>query len=180
MRALFDLLDLAKRRRAVKSARVNSSLISLRAFSADWRSRWRRDHEHGGTRTPPYPDPPSDRADWSHPDRPDQKSPPTSPPLAPRPHPPHARKEDALRRYCPSQTSNRHALEAQRSLRAKRRPQSAGSTERATQMSKSLQASGQASSRPLAEANRVVRVGTRELALAPPPEPLVSAPLRLA
>ena len=50
-----------------------------------------------------------------------EKSPPTSPPLAPLLHPRRARKEDGPRRHRRSRTANRHAREAQRSPRPKGR-----------------------------------------------------------
>jgi hypothetical protein len=80
-----------------QARQVNFSLPLLRAFSADWRPRWRRGRAHDDTRTRPYPDPPANRAGGSHPDKRDQNSPPTSPPLAPLLHPRHARKEDGPR-----------------------------------------------------------------------------------
>src|SRR5271167_5038426 len=160
-----------------QARRVNFSLPLLRAFSADWRPRWRRGRGHDDTRTRPYPDPRANRADGSHPDRRDRKSPPTSPPLAPLLHPRHARKEDGPRRHRRSPTTNRHAPEAQRSPRRKRSAQSAGSAERATQQSKSLLAPWQASSRPQTWADQVV---TQRLDLLPTPRQLVLAPVRLA
>src|SRR6202040_3092746 len=118
-----------------QSRRVNFSLPLLRAFSVDWRPRWRRGRGHDDTRARPYPDPRAKRADGRRPDRRDRKSPPTSPPLAPLLHPRRARKEDGPRRHRPSRTANRHAPEAQRSPRPKGSAQSAGSADRATQQS---------------------------------------------
>src|SRR6202043_2391868 len=64
-----------------QARRVNFSLPVLRAFSVDWRPRWRRGRGHDDTRARPYPDPRANRADGRRPDRRDRKSPPTSPPL---------------------------------------------------------------------------------------------------
>ena len=77
-----------------QARRVNFSLPLLRAFSVDWRPRWRRGRGHDDTRARPYPDPRTNRADGRRPDRRDRTSPPTSPPLAPLLHPRRARKED--------------------------------------------------------------------------------------
>ena len=121
-----------------QARRVNFSLPLLRAFSVDWRPRWRRGRGHDDTRARPYPDPRANRADGRRPDRRDRKSPPTSPPLAPLLHQRRARKEDGPTRHRPSRTANRHAPEAQRSPRPKGSAQSAGSADRATQQSKSL------------------------------------------
>jgi hypothetical protein len=128
-----------------QARRVNFSLPLLRAFSVDWRPRWRRGRGHDDTRARPYPDSRANRADGRRPDRRDRKSPPTSPPLAPLLHPRRARKEDGPRRRRPSRTANRHAPEAQRSPRAKGSAQSAGSADRTTQQSKSLLPCWQAS-----------------------------------
>ena len=128
----FEMTSLSTRSWAVKPARVNFSLVLLRAFSADWPPQWRRGRGHDDTRTRPYPDPPANRAGGSHPDKRDQNSPPASPPLAPLLHPRHARKEDGPRRHRLSRITNRRALEARRSPRRKRSPQSAGSAEPAT------------------------------------------------
>ena len=86
----FEMTLLSRRSQAVKPARINFSLVLLRAFSADWPPRWRRGRGHDDTRTRPYPEPPANRAGGSHPDKRDQNSPPTSPPLAPLLHPRHA------------------------------------------------------------------------------------------
>ena len=171
---------LGTRSQAVKLARVNFSLVLLRAFSADWPPRWRRGRGHDDTRTGPYPDPLANRAGGSHPDKRDQNSPPASPPLAPLLHPPHARKEDGPRRHRLSRTTNRRALEARRSPRRKRSAQSVGSAEPATQQSKSLLTPWQAAPRPQTWADQVVIVGTQRLALLPTPRQLVLVPVRLA
>ena len=176
----FEMTSLSTRSQAVKPARVNFSLVLLRAFSADWPPRWRRGRGHDDTRIRPYPDPPANRAGGSHPDKRDQNSPPASPPLAPLPHPRHARKADGPRRYRLSRTTNRRALEAQRSPWRKRSAQSAGSAEPATQQSKSLLTPWQAALRPQTWADQVVIVGTQRLALLPTPRQLVLAPVRLA
>src|SRR5215467_649414 len=161
----------------LKTGRVNSSVLLLRASPADWQLRWRQGLGRDDTRTQPYPDPRANRADASNADRRGRKSPPTSSPLAPLPHQRRARTESVPRRHRPSRTTNRRASEAKRCLRRKR----AGSAEQATQKSEPLLKSLQrASSRPFAEALRVTTVRSRRgKALHPAPRQVwYSAPCR--
>src|ERR1700731_5287686 len=51
-----------------QARRVNFSVPLLRAFSVDWRPRWRRGRGHDDTRARPYPDPRANRADGRRPD----------------------------------------------------------------------------------------------------------------
>src|SRR5215470_17754450 len=82
----------------LKTGRVNSSVLLLRASPADWQPRWRQGLGRDDTRTQPYPDPRANRAYGSNADRRDRKSRPTSSPLAPLPHPRRAGTESVPRR----------------------------------------------------------------------------------